>query len=72
MVLAPSGGPAFVEATLWSAYSLDAVTSVLAGGGWYSNTRSADVTAGFDFRLGRFRVRPTWRLRTLDFDSRIT
>jgi hypothetical protein len=72
MVVAPSGSRAFVEATLWSSYSLDAVTNVIVGGGWFSNTGSGDLAAGIDFRIGRFRVRPTWRMRTLDFDSRIT
>ena len=72
MVVASSGSRASVEATLWSSYSLDAVTNVVVGGGWFSNTGSGDVAAGIDFRIGRFRVRPTWRMRTLDFDARLT
>jgi len=72
MVVASSGSRASVEATLWSSYSLDAVTNIVVGGGWFSNTGSGDLAAGIDFRIGRFRVRPTWRMRTLDFDARLT
>lgn len=59
------------EATVWSSYSVDAITNVVIGAGWISNGR-ADIAAGLDLRLGRFRVRPTWRIREHALDSRIT
>jgi hypothetical protein len=39
---------------LWS--SSPAVTNIVVGGGWFSNTGSGDVAAGIDFRIGRFRA----------------
>jgi len=61
-----------VEATAWNSYSIDAITNILLGAGWFSKTADADVVAGFDVRIGRFRFRPTWRLREGSFNSRLT
>jgi hypothetical protein len=60
-----------VETTLWSSYSVDAITNMLVGVGWSSERGMADIIAGTDLRIGRFRIRPTWRLREHDFNTRL-
>jgi hypothetical protein len=65
------GRPIF-EATLWGSYTLDAITNVVIGGGWFSERQVADVAAGTDLRVGRFTVRPTWRLRERMINARVT
>jgi hypothetical protein len=32
----------------------------------------ADIAAGTDLRVGRFTVRPTWRVRERTFNTRVT
>ena len=59
----PKGGRRSFEATMWSSYSVDAITNLLLGGGCFSEDEGADVAAGVDLRIGRWRVRPTWRIR---------
>jgi hypothetical protein len=56
----------------WGSYSVDAITNMLVGVGWFSEHGVADVIAGTDLRIGRFRVRPTWRLRRSEFNTRVT
>jgi hypothetical protein len=68
-----TGGHRKAEATILGSYAVDAITNVVVGSGWFSDGRSGqDVLAGLDLRIGRFRVRPTWRFREATFDSRIT
>ena len=46
---------------------------MLVGVGWVSDAdQAADVLVGVDLRIGRLRVRPTWRVRGGVFDSRVT
>ena len=68
----PSGRRRMLEATVWGSYSVDAITNVLVGAGWFSYGQAVDVMAGVDLRIGRFRVRPSWRVRERAFDSRVT
>jgi hypothetical protein len=68
----PSGRRGMAEATVWGSYSVDAITNIIVGTGLFSEGSTVDVMAGVDFRIGRFRVRPSWRLREHVFDSRIT
>ena len=68
----PSGRRRMAEATVWGSYSVDAITNMLVGAGWFSEGQALDVLAGVDLRIGRFRVRPVWRLREGAFDSRVT
>jgi hypothetical protein len=71
MALLPVGHRPVMEATLWSSYGVDAITNALVGVGWSSDSGMADVIAGTDLRIGRFRVRPTWRLREHVFNTRL-
>jgi len=61
-----------VEGTIWGSYTIDAITNVVIGGGWFSERQVADVAVGTDLRIGRFSVRPIWRVRERTFNSRIT
>jgi hypothetical protein len=70
-VLFPSGRATLGEATVWGSYNLDAITNLMLGFGWFSESQSTSVTAGVELRIGRFRVRPAWRLRDAGFDSRV-
>lgn len=71
--LFPAGGRRLAEATVLGSYSIDAITNVVVGTGWFSNARSPmDVLAGVDLRVGLLRVRPSWRFRGGGFDSRVT
>jgi hypothetical protein len=72
VALVPSGRQTLFEATVWGSYSLDAITNVLIGYGWFSENGSASPTIGAEVRIGRFRVRPAFRLTDLGFDSRVT
>jgi len=73
MGLFPVGERRRAEATVLGSYSLDAITSVVVGTSWLSTgTAAPDVLAGFDLRIGRFRLRPTWGFRGGGFDSRVT
>jgi hypothetical protein len=72
VVLFPARRRTMFEATVWGSYNIDAITNVLIGIGWYSESKSVSPTVGAEVRLGRFRVRPTWRLRDGGFDARFT
>ena len=73
MGLFPVGGRRMGEATVLGSYSIDAITSVVVGTSWLSTgTAAPDVLAGFDLRIGLFRIRPTWGFRGGGFDSRVT
>lgn len=72
VVLFPKGRRALLETTVWGSYSVDAITNVMFGFGWFSEARSISPTIGAEIRLGRFRVRPNWRLRDGGFDARVT
>jgi len=61
-----------LEGTLWGSYTVDAITNVVIGGGWFSGAQAADIAAGTDLRLGRFTLRPTWRVRGRMFNTRLT
>jgi hypothetical protein len=71
-VIVPKGRRALMETTVWGSYSVDAITNVMFGFGWFSEARSTSPTIGAEIRLGRFRVRPNWRLKDGGFDARIT
>ena len=66
------GGRPLMEGTIWGSYTIDAITNVVIGGGWFSEHHIADVAVGTDLRLGRFSVRPIWRVRERTFNARIT
>jgi hypothetical protein len=68
----PIGGRRSFEATMWSSYSVDAITNMVFGAGWFSEGDAADVAAGVDLRIGRWRVRPTWRIRENALNARVT
>lgn len=72
VALVPNGARPAFEATVWSSYSVDAISNILLGAGWFSKSGSADVVTGLDLRLGRFRLRPAWRVREGSFNSRLT
>jgi hypothetical protein len=73
VVLFPAGGRRMAEATMFGSYSVDAITNVVVGVGWLSSAHaSADTLIGLDLRIGRLRVRPTWRIREGVLDSHIT
>lgn len=72
VALFTSGRRTLVEATLWGSYRVDAITNVVVGFGWFSESGSASLAAGAEVRLGRFRIRPAWRFRDGGFDSRVT
>jgi len=73
VVMFPVGGRRMAEATIFGSYSVDAITNVLVGTGWFSSANDpADVLLGLDLRIGRLRVRPSWRFREGVFDSRVT
>ena len=71
-VLLPSSGSALVETTLWGSYNLDAITNILFGAGWFSEANAVSPVLGAELRIGRFRVRPSWRLIDSGFDTRVT
>jgi len=66
------GSRPHVEGTIWASYTIDAITNVVIGGGWFSQRQMADVAVGTDLRVGRFSVRPTWRVRDRTFNARVT
>ena len=73
LVLFPAGQRRFAEATVSGSYTVDAITNVVVGVGWFSNgTPVADVLTGLDLRVGRLRVRPVWRFRERAFNARLT
>ena len=72
VLLFPSGRKTLVEATVWGSYRLDAITNFLIGVGWFSEANAASLAAGAEVRLGRFRIRPSWRFLDGGFDSRVT
>ena len=71
-VLFSGGRRPLMEGTLWGSYTVDAITNVVIGGGWFSDGHPPDIAAGADLRLGRFTVRPIWRVRSQTFNARIT
>ena len=72
VALVSVGHRPFIEGTLWASYTIDAITNVVIGGGWFSEHQGADIAAGTDLRVGRFSVRPTWRVRERLFNTRVT
>jgi hypothetical protein len=72
VVLFSSDRRPLTEGTLWASYTVDAMTNVVFGGGWYSERRTADIGAGVDLRLGRFTVRQLWRSHSRTFNARVT
>ena len=70
-VIVPKGRRALTETTVWGSYGIDAITSVMFGFGWFSEAHATSPTVGAEIRLGRFRVRPNWRLKDGGFDARI-
>jgi hypothetical protein len=60
------------EATAWASYKVDAITSILAGVGYFTERHTASPIIGAEIRLGRLRVRPNWRPADNGFDSRVT
>ncbi len=74
VALFPVGGRRMAEATIFGSYSVDAITNVVVGVGWFSsaNATGRHGRVGLDLRIGRLRVRPTWRFREGVFDSRMT
>lgn len=61
------------EGTVSGSYSVDAITNVFVGVGWFSDAQEVvDLQLGLDLRIGRMRARPTWRFREGVFDYRIT
>jgi hypothetical protein len=61
-----------VEGTIWGSYTVDAITNLIVGGGWFSERQVADLAVGSDLRVGRFTVRPTWRVRERLLNVRVT
>ena len=61
-----------IEGTVWGSYTVDAITNVVIGGGWFSDHHTPDIAAGTDLRLGRFTVRPIWRVWSRTFNARVT
>jgi hypothetical protein len=72
LAIFPKGDGRSYEATAWGSYSVDAITNVLFGAGWFSEGAAVDVAAGIDLRVGRWRVRPTWRIRESALNARVT
>jgi hypothetical protein len=72
VAMLPTTGSPVAEATLSGSYSLDAITNVLLGVGWSSETKRLDAVLGSDVRLGRFRVQPMVWLLSGSFAARIT
>jgi hypothetical protein len=72
VALLPNGKHTLFEATVWGSYRVDAITNVLIGFGWFSESGSASLAVGTEIRMGKLRVRPSWRLRDGGFDSRLT
>lgn len=71
-VLLPAGRRPLVEVTVWGSYNLDAITNIVIGVGWFSESRSVSPIVGAEVRLGRLRIRPSWRLIDAGFDTRVT
>ena len=67
-----SNGRTLFEGTVWGSYRVDAITNVMIGYGWFTESGSASLAAGTEIRAGRFRVRPSWRLNDGGFDARFT
>jgi hypothetical protein len=72
VALLPNGRHTLFEATVWGSYRVDAITNVMIGYGWFSESGSGSVAVGTELRIGRFKVRPSWRLNDGGFDSRVT
>jgi hypothetical protein len=72
VALLPNGKHTLFEATVWGSYRVDAITNVLIGFGWFSESGSASLAVGTEIRMGKLRVSPSWRLRDGGFDSRLT
>jgi hypothetical protein len=72
VMLLPAGRRTMFEATAWASYKIDAITNVLAGFGYFTERHTASPILGAEIRLGRFRVRPNWRLADHGFDARVT
>jgi len=72
VALLPKGRRTLVETTVWGSYNVDAITNVLVGFGWFSERGGTSPVIGAEVRIGRFRLRPNWRLRDGGFDARVT
>jgi len=69
--LVPTKGRTLFEATVWGSYRLDAITNVVVGFGWYSESGSVSGSLGLEVRIGRLRIRPAFRFSDGGFDSRV-
>ncbi len=72
VALFPAGRRTMFEVTSWATYKIDAITNVMAGFGYFTERHTASPILGAEIRLGRFRVRPNWRLADNGFDARVT
>jgi len=72
VALLPNGKHTLFEATVWGSYRVDAITNVLLGFGWFSESGTPSLAVGTEIRMGKLRVRPSWRLRDGGFDARLT
>jgi hypothetical protein len=61
-----------IRSTVWGSYRVDAITNVLIGYGWFSESGGGSLALGTEVRIGRFKVRPSWRVSDGGFDSRFT
>ena len=57
IVVFPVDRRPLVEGTIWGLYTVDAITNLIVGGGWFSERQVADLAVGSDLRVGRFTVR---------------
>jgi hypothetical protein len=72
VALLPTDRRTLFEATVWGSYRVDAITNVLIGYGWFSESGGGSLALGTEVRIGRFKVRPSWRVSDGGFDSRFT
>ena len=72
VALLSSDSQTLFEATVWGSYRVDAITNVLIGYGWFKESGSGSATVGSEIGIGRFFVRPSWRLSDGGFDTRFT
>jgi len=72
VALLPNGKHTLFEATVWGSYRVDAITNVLLGFGWFSESGTPSLAVGTEIRMGKLRVRPSWRLSDGGFDARLT
>jgi len=68
----PNDRRTLFETTVWGSYNIDAITNALIGYGWFTERHLTSPIIAAEVRVGRFRIRPSWRLRDNGFDTRIT